>query len=77
MKVRIDRFEESFAVCVDEEETFYDLPRADFSIPLHEGDILDIELQNGKVVSARFLEEETKAEAEAVRALMRSLRRKK
>lgn len=77
MKVRIDRFEESFAVCVDEEENFYDLARADFSIPLHEGDILDIELQNGKVVSARFLEEETRAEAEAVRALMKSLRRKK
>lgn len=32
-----------------------------FSIPLHEDDILLIELDGGRVVSAQFLREETEA----------------
>ena len=44
LKVRIDRFEEGFVVCEDEERNFYDLRKSDFSIPLHEDDILLIEL---------------------------------
>ena len=36
LKVRIDRFEEGFVVCEDEERNFYDLRKSDFSIPREE-----------------------------------------
>ena len=77
LKVRIDRFEEGFAVCEDEERNFYDLRKSDFSIPLHEDDILLIELDGDRVVSVQFLREETEAKKSEVRALMQSLRKNK
>ena len=74
-KVRIDRFEEDFVVCEDEERNFYDLKKSDFSIPLHENDILRIELDGDKVVFAEFLRDETEEKAREVRPLMQSLRK--
>lgn len=74
-KVRIDRFEEDFVVCEDEERNFYDLKKSDFSIPLHENDILRIELDGDKVVFAEFLRDETEEKAREVRTLMQSLRK--
>ncbi|MGM9664905.1 MAG: DUF3006 domain-containing protein [Eubacteriales bacterium] len=75
LKVRIDRFEEDFVVCEDEERNFYDLKKSDFSIPLHENDILRIELDGDKVVFAEFLRDETEEKAREVRTLMQSLRK--
>ena len=74
-KVRIDSFEEDFVVCEDEERNFYDLKKSDFSIPLHENDILRIELDGDKVVFAEFLRDETEEKAREVRTLMQSLRK--
>ena len=74
-KVRIDRFEEDFVVCEDEERNFYDLKKSDFSISLHENDILRIELDGDKVVFAEFLRDETEEKAREVRTLMQSLRK--
>lgn len=75
LKVRIDRFEEDFVVCEDEERNFYDLKKSDFSISLHENDILRIELDGDKVVFAEFLRDETEEKAREVRTLMQSLRK--
>lgn len=75
LKVRIDRFEEDFVVCEDEERNFYDLKKSDFSIPLHENDILRIELDGDKVVFAEFLRDETEEKAREVRTLMQNLRK--
>ena len=66
-----------FVVCEDEECNFYDLRKSGFSIPLHEDDILLIELDGDRVVSAQFLREETEAKKSEVRALMQSLRKNK
>lgn len=77
LKVRIDRFEEGFVVCEDEERNFYDLRRSDFSIPLHEDDILLIELDGDRVSSAQLLQKETEAKEREVRTLMQSLRKNK
>ena len=74
-KVRLDRFEEDFGVCEDEERNFYDLKKSEFSIPLHENDILRIELDGDKVVFAEFLRDETEEKAREVRTLMQSLRK--
>ena len=51
------------------------MKKSDFSIPLHENDILRIELDGDKVVFAEFLRDETEEKAREVRTLMQSLRK--
>ncbi len=77
IKVRIDRFEEEFAVCEAENGEFYDIKKSEFPFPLHECDILLIDIKDGHLSEAHFLREETEKKAEEVRALMQSLRKKK
>lgn len=77
IKVRIDRFEEEFAVCEGENGEFYDIKIAEFPFPLHECDILLIDIKDGHLCEAHFLREETEKKAEEVRSLMQSLRKKR
>ena len=75
-KMQVDRFEEGFAVLVDDDETIYNVPREAFGFELHEGDILEVELAGNATVSARFLTEETAAAKERIAALMKKLKKK-
>lgn len=79
MKVTVNRFEEGFIVLLkDESVGSYDVPREQFTIDVHEGDVLDVEFDEaGKLTSAVFLEEETRARRERAIALMTKLRKKK
>lgn len=74
--MQVDRFEEGFAVLVDDDETIYNVPREAFGFELHEGDILEVELAGNATVSARFLTEETAAAKERIAALMKKLKKK-
>ena len=74
--MQIDRFEEGFAVLVDEEEKIYNVPREQFGFPLHEGDVLRVTLADGMPVSAQFMAEETAMRRERAAALMRKLKKK-
>ena len=75
-KMQVDRFEEGFAVLVDEDETIYNVPRETFGFDLHEGDFLAVEFSGNTPVSARFLAEETAAAKERIAALMKKLKKK-
>lgn len=79
MRVTVNRFEEGFVVLLkDESVGSYDVPRKQFTIDVHEGDVLDVEFDEaGKLTSAVFLEEETRARRERAIALMTKLRKKK
>ena len=76
-KLQVDRFEEGFAVLVDDDGMPIDVPRDRFGFELHEGDILAVEFEGKIPVSAVFLEEETLAVKARVQALRRKLREKK
>ena len=75
-KLQVDRFEENFAVLIDDDDMPIDVPRDLFGFELHEGDILAVEFEGGKPVSATFLEDETLAVKARVEALRRRLREK-
>ena len=79
MKVTVNRFEEGFVVLLkDESVGSYDVSREQFTIDVHEGDVLNVEFDEaGKLTSAVFLEEETHARRERAIALMTKLRKKK
>ncbi len=75
-QMQVDRFEEGFAVLIDEEEQIYNVPKDFFGFVLHAGDILMVETEGGKPVSARFLEKETEESKARAAELMRKLRRR-
>ena len=75
-KLQVDRFEEGFAVLVDDDGMPIDVPRNHFGFELHEGDILAVEFDGKTPVSAVFLEEETLAVKARIEALRRKLREK-
>ncbi len=75
-QMQVDRFEEGFAVLVDDEEKTYDVPRGLFGFELHAGDVLEVEMEEGRPVSARFLAEETESRRALARALMQKLKKK-
>ncbi len=78
MKImQIDRFEENFAVFVDDEDRCLNIPRSLFSCELHEGDIFEIEWDGNALQAARFLEEETEAQRARVKMRMERLKKKK
>ena len=76
-KMQIDRFEGDFAVLADEDMKTMDVPKAFFSLEVHEGDIFEIEFDGEAPVSAKFLAEETEAAKARVRSLMERLKKKK
>ena len=76
-KMQIDRFEEGFAVLVDDEMKTVDVPRAFFAFEVHEGDILEMEFEGDTPISAKFLQEETESAKARTKSLMEKLKRKK
>ncbi len=76
-KMQVDRFEADFVVLVDDEMKTVDIPKAFFAFEIHEGDILEIEFEGDKPLSAKFLAEETEAAKARVKSLMERLKNKK
>ena len=76
-KLQVDRFEEGFAVLLDENDMPINVPKDAFGFELHEGDILDVEFDGDRAISAVFLEKETLAVKERIAALRKRLREKK
>ena len=77
VKMQIDRIEGKLAVLLDDDENIYNIPKDFFGEDLGEGNIYEIEFEDGKPVRYIFLEEETEAVRERIRALMAKLKRKK
>lgn len=77
MKVTVDRIEEGFCVCVDEDERIFNIPSSDFPTEVFPCDIFEITLDGGKLVSAVFLADETEKAKEAARHIMERLKNKK
>lgn len=75
-QMQVDRFEEGFAVLVDDDEKTYDVPREFFGFELHAGDVLEVEMEGERPVHARFLAEETESRRALARALMQKLKKK-
>ncbi|MBQ3489199.1 MAG: DUF3006 domain-containing protein [Clostridia bacterium] len=76
-KLQVDRFEGALAVLFDMEKNIYHVSKDLFGFELHEGDYLETVFENGKPVSAVFLEKETERERQKIMELMAKLRRKK
>lgn len=76
-KMQIDRFEGDFAVLADDEMKTIDIPKSFFAFEVHEGDILEMEFEGDKPISAKFLVEETEAAKARVKTLMERLKKKK
>lgn len=75
-RMQVDRFEEGLAVLVDEREQSYSVPAGLFGFVLHAGDVLAVEMQEGKPCRARFLAEETDARKAQAKELMQKLKRR-
>lgn len=71
MKVIIDRFEDSIAVCEKPDRTMLNIPREKLPNGAKEGDVLDIEGENISLKS-----DETAQRKTAIENKMRKLRRK-
>ena len=76
-ELQVDRFEGNIAVLIGEDKSIYDVDKEIFGFELHEGDLLEAEMENDTPVSAVFLAEKTAALREEIRVLMAKLRRKK
>ena len=76
MKVNVDRIEDGFVVCIDDDDEEYSFRVEDFPAEAHDGDMFEITLDGDKIVGAVFLEEETLALRERARAAMERLRNK-
>ena len=76
-KLQVDRFEGDLAVLFNREGEVYDVPKDCFGFALHEGDYLEVTLEDGVPVSAVFLAEETEAARQKIRALMAKMRKKR
>lgn len=77
MKVTVDRIEESFCVCVTDDERIFNILSSDFPFEVHPCDILDITLDGDKLKDAVLLKEETEAAKSLAKRLMQRLRNKK
>ena len=77
IKMQIDRIEGKLAVLVDDDENIYNIPKGFFGEDLREGNIFEIEFEDGKPVRYVFLEEETEAVRRRIKELMAKLRKKK
>ena len=74
---QIDRFEENFAVMISDEKEILDIPKDFFGTEVHVGDIFELQFEEGKPCSARFLAEETEACKARIKSLMEKLKNKK
>ncbi len=77
VKMQIDRIEGKLAVLVDDDENICNIPKGFFGEDLGEGNIYEIEFEDGKPVRYIFLEEETEAVRRRIKELMAKLRKKK
>ncbi len=76
-KMQIDRFEEEIAVLIWEDEKALDIPKSAFPFEVHAGDILEIEWDGERLLSARLLKEETAAQKARNHSLMERIKARK
>ena len=75
-KMQVDRFEGELAVLIDHKGGRWNIQKDSLGFELHEGDLLEVDISAGAIVSARFLEEETETLRKRAKALMEKLKRK-
>lgn len=76
VKVNVDRAEEGFFVCITDDGDVINIPKEDFPFEVHECDVLDITLSDGRLTEARFLADETEAQKQRAKSVMDRLRSK-
>lgn len=76
VKVNVDRAEEGFFVCITDDGEVINIPKSDFPFEVHECDVLDITLSDGKLTEARYLAEETEEQRRRAKSVMDRLRNK-
>lgn len=72
IRLTVDRTESGLLVCIDDFGNQYRLP-AGFAGPFHDGDILYATFSEGRFLSARFAEEETKTKKAALQTRLNRL----
>lgn len=77
IKMQADRIEGKLVVLLDDDENIYNIPKDFFGEELKDGNIYEIEFEDGKPVRYVFLEEETERVRRRIKELMEKLRRKK
>ena len=76
VKVNVDRAEEGFFVCITDEGEVINIPKEDFPFEVHECDVLDITLSDGRLTEAHYLAEETEEQRRRAKSVMDRLRSK-
>ena len=76
VKVNVDRAEEGFFVCITDEGEVINIPKEDFPVEVHECDVLDITLSDGRLTEAHYLAEETEEQRRRAKSVMDRLRSK-
>ncbi len=76
VKVNVDRAEEGFFVCITDEGEVINIPKGDFPFEVHECDVLDITLSDGRLTEAHYLAEETEEQRRRAKSVMDRLRSK-
>ena len=77
VKMQADRMEGKLVVLIDDDENIYNIPKSFFGEELKDGNIYEIDFEDGKPVRYVFLEEETERIRRRIRELMEKLRKKK
>ena len=77
VKIQVDRIEGNVVVLLDGDKNIYDIPKGFFAQEPNEGDIFEVDFEDGKPVRSLFLEEETEAVKRRIRELMAKMRKKK
>ena len=70
VKVNVDRAEEGFFVCITDEGEVINIPKEDFPFEVHECDVLDITLSDGRLTEAHYLAEETEEQRRRAKSVM-------
>ncbi len=77
IKMQADRMEGNLVVLIDDDENIYNIPKDFFGEELKDGNIYEIDFEDGKPVGYRFLAAETEAVRRRIKELMEKLRKKK
>ncbi|WP_121615195.1 DUF3006 domain-containing protein [Virgibacillus halodenitrificans] len=74
-KYTVDRFEGSIAVLLlrDDETTQLDVPKKDLPENVQQGDILEVDMNEGSVKTARILQGETANARDKAEALLKKI----
>ena len=77
MRLSLDRYEEGFAVFVDDDGNTYNYPKADLEQDIQIGDIIEAVIDDNKIISYSIVKGERERYAQENMTLMQRLKNRK